>query len=83
MRVHVCEHCPEGGHQLQWVLELSAFMWKVLLSPLISVAGLPFHGGGGGISLSALPLFSHTNGYASKTQKFCKLYIFLTLPPFV
>lgn len=57
MRVHVCEHCPEGGHQ-QWVLELSAFMWKVLLSPLISVAGLPFHSGGGGslflLSLSSL-----------------------------
>lgn len=40
----MCEYVsmPRGKPSLQWVLELSAFMWKVLLSPLISVHRLPF-----------------------------------------
>lgn len=43
MCVWMCVSMPRGRPSPQWVLELSAFMWKVLLSPHISVAGLPFH----------------------------------------
>lgn len=53
MCVCMCVSMPRGRPSLQWVLELSAFMWKVLLSPLISVAGLPFHW----VSIPSFPLF--------------------------